>query len=311
MDHSSSKKILISGGTGFIGRQLCKKLKDKGYSVSILSRKNSAGDDIPAYFWDPEKGLMDRQALRDVTCIVHLAGAPVFDRKWTRKRKKILTQSRTHSINFLYKEVLANETKLEAFISASAVGYYGALTSGHVFTESDPPAPDFLGKLCDAWEKAGEQFRAPGARIVIIRTGLVLAGRSSILQKIELPFRLGLGTIPGKGDQYLPWIHIDDLCEIYIRAIEDRQMNGVYNAVSPDSRTMKEFVHFLADLLKKKIWLPPVPSWLIKLVLGERSGMVLQGSRISSDKIRQAGFRFIFPDLREALISILLRHRSA
>lgn len=278
--------IVISGGTGLIGRHLSKKLREAGYSVSVLSRS------------EPESV----KAIDEADYIVHLAGANIGAGRWTARRKKEILSSRVETAEMIFKRVAAlpGTPRLKAFISASATGYYGAVTTDHIFTENDPAATDFLGETCRLWEAAADRFQELGVRTVKLRTGVVLTAKGGALAKMSLPVKLGLGSAMGSGAQYLPWIHIDDLCSIYIKAIEDAQMQGAFNAVAPDQINNKEFTRSLARALQKPFWLPPIPALLMKLLFGEMSSLLLKGSRVSADKITQAGYSFRFPKLEEA-----------
>lgn len=282
--------VLISGGTGLVGSHLSKKLRTKGYEVAILSRS------------DPNSA----QAIETADYIIHLAGANIGAKRWTARRKQQILDSRVKTTELMFEQVAASEKpKLKAFISASATGYYGAVTMDKIFTENDPAAPDFLGETCRLWETAADRFRSLGARTVRIRTGVVLTGRGGALAKMSMPVKLGIGSAIGSGRQYLPWIHIDDLCGIYIKAVEDAGMEGAYNAVAPDHRTNLDFTQTLARVLKKPFWFPSVPAFAMKLLFGQMSDILLEGSRVSSGKISRAGYQFLFPELEAALKDLL------
>lgn len=220
-------------------------------------------------------------------------------------KEKLILDSRVESANLIFSEVKKRNKELKAFISASAVGYYGALTSDKVFTEEDHPASDFLGQTCFEWENAAKQFETLGIRTVTLRTGLVLNKSGGALSKMIIPIRLGLGSALGNGNQYIPWIHIDDLCEIYIKAIEDSQMAGAFNAIAPNFQTNKSLTHMLSNALNKPYWLPNTPAFLLKFILSKMSVLLLKGSRVSSDKILKTGFTFRFPKLEKALKDLL------
>lgn len=298
------KTILISGGTGLVGRHLCEKLKEKDYQVTLLSRENHHDPDFPAYIWSPEKNEIDRTALNTADYIIHLAGANIGEQRWTKERRQAIRDSRTKTAGLLFEKIKESRFRPQVFISASAVGYYGAITSDEIFAETDAPANDFLGETCRLWEQAADRFEQLGIRTVKIRTGVVLTKNGGALEKIVTPVKLGIGSAIGTGRQYLPWIHVDDLSSIYIKAIEDTQMNGAYNAVSPDYKTNSEFIRAVARILKKPFWFPNIPTFVLKTMFGKMSEMLLNGSRISSAKIREAGFEFNYPDLDSALTNI-------
>jgi uncharacterized protein (TIGR01777 family) len=297
--------ILISGGTGLVGKHLSEKLKEKGYRVAVLSRTSKKDINIPTFAWDIEKKQIDKEAIETADCIIHLAGAAIAEKRWTAKRKKLIIDSRVKSGQLIFDNLKENKNKLKIFISASAIGYYGAITSDKVFNETDSPANDFLGETCKQWEQSADKFEELGIRTVKIRTGVVLSKQGGALEKMITTVKMGIGSALGSGKQYMPWIHIDDLCGIYIKAIEDEQMKGVYNAVAPDHKTNMDYVKILARKLKKPLWLPNVPSIALKIIFGSMSAIILEGSRVSSEKIRAAGYNFLFPDLESALTDLV------
>ena len=298
-------KILISGGTGLVGKHLCRKLQEKGYNVAILSRKKNKNSEIPSYTWNIVNDFIEKEAIETADYIIHLTGENIGSKRWTTKRKQSIIDSRIKSAQLIFNKLNVNNHKIKAFISASAVGYYGSLTSEKIFEETSPYANDFLGSTCYQWEQAADKFQNIGIRTVKIRTAVVLAKDKSILAKLIIPVRLGIASAIGTGNQYIPWIHIDDLCNIYIKAIEDHQMIGVFNAVAPEHNTNKEFILTLAQVRKKPFWFPKIPSILMKLLFGELSVILLKGSRVSSDKIKATGFSFQYAMLEKALIDLM------
>ena len=213
--------ILVTGGTGLIGRHLCKRLKEKGYSVSILSRTQNDDSGFPIHQWNIEQGLIDQEAITTADYIIHLAGANIADKRWTKNRKKTILDSRQKPAHLIYSKINESNKSIKAFISASAIGYYGAESSEKTFSEDDSPAKDFLGSTCEKWENSTKLFKEKEIRTVLIRTGVVLTSNGGALAKIKTPVDLGIASALGDGKQFLPWIHIDDLCNIYIKAIED------------------------------------------------------------------------------------------
>jgi uncharacterized protein (TIGR01777 family) len=296
--------VLVTGGAGMIGRHLCRKLEEKGYMVSILSRNKYNKARYPAVLWNPETGNIDPEALSGVSAIIHLAGAGISDQRWTDRRKKIIIDSRVHTAALLLREVKRLGITLESFISSSATGYYGAITSDHVFTEADPPADDFPGTTCRLWEEAADRFTETGARIVKIRTGIVLSTHGGALPKMTAPLKFGICPVLGSGKQWLPWVHLDDLCNLFVRAVEDDSFAGAYNGVAPEPVSMKTFMKEAAKAMNRPFLPLPVPSFLLKPVLGEMASLLLEGSRVSSLKLQEKGFEFRFPALRGALNDI-------
>ncbi len=289
-------KVVITGGTGLIGQALCKILTEKGYSVSIISRTKKALSKYPVF----HKSELS-WALQDADYIIHLAGAGIADEAWTKKRKFIILKSRTSIVNKIFRHISQEKNQLKAFISSSAIGYYGMTSTENIYTEDDPPSSDFLGTTCKLWEDVADQFTTLNIRTVKIRTGIVLSKQGGALEKMAKPIKLNIGAALGSGKQYIPWIHIDDLCNMFLQAIENENMNGAYNAVAPEHINNKDFTKAIAEQLNKKIWLPNVPGFLLKLILGSRAQLVLQGSRISSSKIIATGFQFKFATAKAAL----------
>jgi uncharacterized protein (TIGR01777 family) len=300
-------RVLITGGSGLIGQDLRIRLEEKGYEVAQLTRSARKDRQTISYAWDIDRGEIDRDALNNSDYIIHLAGANIGALRWTPKRKQEIRASRIDSIDLIFNNLDLQQKKLKAFISSSAIGYYGAINSEHIFNETDPPSGDFLGRTCKDWEDAADRFAEAGIRTVKIRTGIVLSNNGGALSKLQLPVKLGFGAPLGNGKQYMPWIHKDDLSAIYLQALEDEKMLGAYNAVAPEHITNDALTRRLARALRKPFWMPNIPSFLMKLLFGEMAAMLLYGSRISSEKIREAGFSFRFPDI-ESAFNELFKH---
>ncbi|TFH25989.1 MAG: TIGR01777 family protein [Bacteroidia bacterium] len=295
------KKILITGGTGLIGNHLGLRLQEKGYHVAMLSRSGNSDISFPVYHWDPDKDEMDEKALDHADYIIHLAGLNIGEKRWTPGRKQQILESRVKSGELIYKALEQREHKPLAFITASAIGYYGAVSTDTIFEETAPANSDFLGRICESWEGVADRFEEIGIRSIKIRTGIVFSKQGGALSRLSLPIRLGVGTPIGNGLQYMPWIHIEDLCGIFIHSIENPQLAGAFNAVAPEHITNKDLTIKIARELKKALWLPNIPSGIIRLLFGEMSVMLLHGSRVSSEKIKAAGFRFQYPEVAPAL----------
>ena len=238
---------------------------------------------------------------------MHLARSNLGEGTWTRVKKQRIVESRVQTTNLLLKTMKKRGKQLDAFISASAVGFYGMVTQDQVFTEEDVPARnDFLSRTCKKWEAAAFDFGEElGVRIVVLRTAFVLSKDSDAFKKMVLPTRFGLGAPLGTGKQTMPWIHIDDLCRMYLKAIEDSSMNGVYNAAAPEHTTNREFMRLLAKGMNRPFLFPMVPGFLLRLFMGESAGMVLEGSPVSSNKILDKGFSFIYPVAETAVKATL------
>jgi len=298
---SENRSVLITGGSGLVGRYLTSALLDKGYTVTHLSRKSSRFGRVRVFRWDPERGILDPLALEGIDFIVNLAGANIGEKRWTKGRKDEIVNSRIDSVKLLHKVITDNRLSIKAFISASATGYYGSITSDRIFKEEDPPASDFLGSTCRLWEEAADLFSKTGIRTVKIRTAVVLEKSDSALSKLMMPAKFGFLAQTGNGNQYMPWIHIADLCGIYLKAIEDQNINGAFNAVSPHHATHRVFVKTLADVIGKPLFPLYLPAFILRAALGEMSDVVLKGSRIASDKIINSGYLFRFGNLHDAL----------
>lgn len=298
------KKILISGATGLVGKKIARKLYERGYQVEILVRSKPENSDFRSYIWDYKNGFLEEGALDNTYIFIHLAGASI-SKRWTESYKKEVYSSRIDSAQFIYEEMQKRKIYPEAVISSSAVGIYGQTTSQQIFTEDDQPANDFLGEVCKDWEEKAFQFHKLGSRVVCIRTSTVLSEKDGALEVLKKPIELNVGAVLGNGEQYFPWVHIDDLVNIYFKAVEDVSMTGAYNASAPDYITNETLTKKIASHLGKKIWLPNIPKFIIKTALGEMSVLALEGSRISSKKIENAGFKFQYNNLDMALSDVI------
>jgi uncharacterized protein (TIGR01777 family) len=301
------KTILITGGSGLVGRKLSAFLIEKGYQVLWLSRQRDVKADIPIYRWNFQQKEIDRQSIEKADVIIHLAGENLAEGSWTKSKKQRIVESRVKTAEFLLEITESVHKKPEVFISASAIGYYGMGAEEKIFSEDDDSSEDdFLSFTCQKWESAAFEFKKKlNIRTVVLRTGFVMAKNSKAFKKMTLPVRFGLGATLGTGRQYFSWIHIDDLCRIYLKSIEDIEMQGVFNAVAPEFTTNSNFMKTLSKMMKRPFFMPKIPSFLIRLMLGEAAGMVLGGSRISVKKIQNAGFPFQFGTLEKALRNVL------
>lgn len=297
--------VLVTGGTGLIGKHLCAHLKSVGYDVAILSQVRHNKSEFPVYYWNWKAQEIDEVALKNSDFIIHLAGANIAGQRWSDERKKLIIDSREKSSAFLHSKIKELHLSPKAFISASAVGYYGMVTRKKEFKESDPPAADFLGVTCQKWENAASNVYDPRIRVALIRTGIVLTQNEGALGKMLTPVKLGAASALGSGTQYMPWIHISDLCRIYQKALEDPNMHGAFNASAPEHHTNASFTKSLAKRLGRKMWLPNVPSFVMKLMFGEMANMLLYGSKVSSKKLLERGFSFEFPTLDKALKDLI------
>jgi uncharacterized protein len=298
-------KILITGASGLVGSRLTELLLQKGHHVSHLGRSKRAGS-APSFVWDVENKSIDPQALEGVDTIINLAGAGVADKRWTAQRKKEILESRTHSTQLLFDTLKKQNHSVKTFVSASAIGYYGFGLHDEIFTEESNGGNDFLASVTKQWEEETNTITSLGLRVVKLRIGIVLSDKGGALVEMAKPIRLGAGSPLGTGKQYLSWIHLDDLCGMFIKAVENEKMEGTYNAVT-NWATNADFTKAIAHILKKPLWLPPVPSFVMKIILGEMANLVVNGSKVSSEKIRKVGFQFKYEELEGALRNLLIR----
>ncbi len=254
--------------------------------------------------WDVNRGVMDEEALIGVDAVIHLAGAGVADQRWTEKRKNEILESRIKSTALLARSLEKNKS-VQAVVSASAIGYYGFELSDNVFTEESKPGNDFLASVVKSWEEEVNKIR--DKRVVKLRIGIVLSEKGGALQEMMKPIRWGVGAPLGTGKQYMSWIHLDDLCSMFMKAVEDKTMHGVYNATGPDAVTNNELTTAIAKTLHKSLWLPAIPAFFLNILIGEMADIVVNGSIVSSNKIQQSGFKFQFPTLEGSLTNLLKR----
>jgi uncharacterized protein (TIGR01777 family) len=296
-------KVLITGGTGLIGTRLAEMLIDSGYEVALLSREPAKNSHFQSFRWDPQAGTIDEAAVPYADYIVSLAGASVSDGKWTDERKRDIMTSRLGGLALLTRELAKPGHHVQAVISASAIGIYGD-AGDQLVTEETPPAlptHDFLADVANQWELAAAPIAALGIRTVIPRIGVVLSTEGGALPQIAKPVKLGAGAALGSGKQYMSWIHLDDICRLFIAMLEDPAWRGTYNAVAPYPATNQAFTEILAEVLHRPLILPKVPAFGLKLAMGEMSEIVLASQRVSAGKVLAQGFTFEYPQLRGAL----------
>lgn len=288
------KTIMIAGGTGLIGKALEKKLLEIGYSVRILTRNPTANNH---YFWNPSLNEIDESSLSEVNVVINLSGAGIADKRWNKKRKDVLASSRIGTNEFLASKI-SKMQELEQFISSSGINCYPLENTSKLYTEGDDFGTDYLSQLVKRWEESADLFlsKCPVAKI---RTAVVLSPNGGALSKMLPAIKMGIGSPLGSGNQAMAWIHIDDLVALFVFAIEN-QLTGAFNAVTACTSN-KNFMKALAKQYKKPFWFPNVPSFVLKLIFGEMSTVLLDGVHVSHQKITDLGFQFQLKDLEKAL----------
>lgn len=303
----SMSTVLITGGTGLIGQALTKELLAKGYEVVILTRRSNSEKPVKhvSYaHWDLHKQTIDEAAIKMADYIVHLAGANVGDRRWTQKRKREIIESRTMSAALLVKALKEIPNKVKAIISASAIGWYGpdpVVPNPKPFVETDPPDTSFLGSVCQLWESSIAPVVEMGKRLVTFRPGIVLSNDGGAYAEFKKPLQFGIASILGNGKQVVSWIHIKDMVGLYIYALENEKLNGVYNAVSPQPVTNKRLIQTIAKEMKGFSIPATVPAFVLKTLFGEMSIEVLKSATVSNKKIEDTGYQFMFPGIEAAV----------
>ncbi len=298
--------VLLTGGTGLVGKSLTQLLTSKGYQVIILSRgkKEIVTEPNVTYAqWNVATEQIDIEAVKKADYIIHLAGAGVMDKKWTEQYKKEIVDSRVKSGALIVNTLKNNEHNVKAIVSASAIGYYGEdKIDNYFFTETDKPAEGFLGSTCQLWEDSIDYANSLGIRVAKMRIGIVFSNNGGAFAEFVKPLRFKLATILGNGKQVISWIHIDDLCRQFLFAIENKEIKGAYNAVAPNPVTNKNLILKLASKIASKFYIPfYVPSFLLKLMMGDRSIEILKSTTVSSKKITDVGFKFLYNEVDEAL----------
>lgn len=294
-------KILISGGSGLIGKALSKLLVQNNHQVVWLSREAGNWEGIQKYKWDWKTNQIDENALQGVDIVINLTGAGIVEKAWTKKYKQEILDSRVQSTNLLIQSIQKNNLHLKSFIGASAVGFYGADISKEVFHENSGVGDDFLANTCKKWENAYTPAKSFADQFVILRIGVVLDRNGGAYPKMAMPFKYGIGAVLGTGKQLLPWIHLEDLCRMFLFFVDHPTISGTYNAVSSEIASNRYFSELMAKSFKKPILLPNVPIFILKLLLGERHVTITKGLIISNQKILNAGFKFIHTELKAVL----------
>lgn len=298
-------RILITGATGLIGSKITELFQDNGIEVNYLTTSRSKiekSDNNKGFYWNPSKGEIDTKCLEGVGAIINLAGASVFQ-PWTSSNKKKILKSRIDSLDLLYKTLQENEHEVGQLVSASAIGIYSSSTHKMHYEEEQEVADNFLGEVSERWEVAAQKFSDLGLRVAIVRIGVVLAKDGGALPQIARPIKFNAGTSLGSGQQWQSWIHVKDLARLFLFLISTGA-EGVFNGVAPNPVTNEDLTREVARVMEKKLWLPKVPAFALRLVMGEMASVVLGSQLVSSKKVEDAGFDFLYVNLRQAINDI-------
>ena len=295
--------VLITGGTGLIGKALTKHLTACGYKVIVLTRKKAQNANVECAEWNVATQTIDIKIIQKADHIIHLAGAGVMDKRWSAAYKKEIVESRTKSSELIFNTLKNNSNSVKTIVSASAIGWYGPdIIADKSFVETDEADKSFLGETCRLWEASIEPVEQLGKRLVKLRTGIVFSNDGGAFVEFKKPLQFGVAAILGNGKQIISWIHIDDLCKLYINAIENEKLSGSYNAVAPQPIANKQLIVEIAKKIKGKFFIPAhVPEFVLKIILGEQSIEVLKSTTVSCEKIKQTGFSFLYPTVETAL----------
>jgi uncharacterized protein len=292
--------VLIAGGTGLVGSRLSELLRGRGYKVIHLSRRQNLDAEFPAYAWDIEKSTIDETALSQADYIINLAGAGIADKRWSAARKKLIIESRTQSTALLGRFIKEKSLKIKAYLSASAIGFYGN-RQDDIMTEESSAGNGFLVESTVEWEKYVNEISSLGIRTIALRIGIVLTTKGGALEKMLISFWFRMGVYFGNGSQWFSWIHIEDVCNMFVWAIENEKVAGVYNAVAPNSLTNYDLTKAIADAKGGGYLMFPTPVFALRLGMGEMADVVLNSTRVSAQKIENQGFRFQFREIIPAL----------
>jgi uncharacterized protein len=298
-----SKTVLIAGASGLVGSRLTQLLQEKGYRTIALSRKEDLSKGI--YGWNPEMGSINDEAVRQADFVINLAGSGIADGRWTATRKKSIIDSRVKGAAVLKEAFLRTGKSPECYLSAAAIGFYG--NSGErEMTETDTPVDNtFKVETSILWEKAAQEIADLGIRTFILRIGIVLSTDGGALKEIIKPLHFGLGAYFSDGRAWYPWVHIDDVCRMYIWAIENPSISGIYNGVTPNNVRNLDLVKQTAKAMKQWAIFMPAPAFVLRIVFGEMADVILDSTKVSAEKLQKAGFKWLFPDLDSALKDLM------
>jgi uncharacterized protein len=299
-------KVAVIGGTGFVGTRLIERLQEEGHQVLLLVRKRSKAQSrfpkAEVIEYNPKQSGPWQQSISGCDGVINLAGEPLATR-WNDSIKKEVLESRTLGTAKIVEAIAQANSKPSVLVNASAIGYYGTSETA-TFEETSAPGNDFLAQVCQGWEAEAEKVKASGTRLAIIRIGIVLGPDGGVLARMMLPFQVFAGGPLGSGQQWVSWIHRDDLVNLILKALTDSSIAGVFNGTSPNPVRMSELCHVLGQIVNRPSWLP-VPGFALELLLGEAAKLVLEGQRVLPQQTEAAGFQFQYPTLQAALEQIV------
>lgn len=294
-------KILITGGSGLLGEAIAQRLVKRNEDFAILTRKGTHPQ-YPAFAWDPYSGMLDIKALDGLETIIHLAGAGIADKRWTKARRQEIIDSRVKTSEILLQKCKETGVFPKQFISASGINYYGIETTNRIFVENDLVGNDFTAQVVKVWEESADLW-LEHSRVVKLRISVVLAKEGGALERMTPVTKKGQAAPLGNGKQWMPWIHLEDVAAMFLFAM-DQPISGSFNAVADEHVTNRVFMKTLAKVHRRPMFLPSVPSFILYLMFGKLAELVLKGNRASNAKIKSAGFKFRFSKLEEALRDI-------
>jgi len=301
-------RIVVAGGSGFIGQALCAELIKTGHAVIVLTRDVEAagprlGDHVETVEWNADASGAWASVIDGADAVVNLAGENIGEGRWTAERKQRIIGSRLNATNALVQAIAKAKRKPSVMVNSSAIGYYGP-HGDEIVTEKDPAGNDFLAQTTKQWEEAAKKVESYGARLIILRNGVVLEKGGGALEKFLTPFRLFVGGTLGSGKQWFSWVHRDDVVGLILFALQNNAAKGALNATAPEPQTMKDFCATLGKVMGRPSW-APVPAFVLKIVLGEMSEMVLNGQRVVPAAAEKAGYKFKYRTSEQALSAIL------
>lgn len=297
------KQILVTGATGLVGKKLIRTLVQMGHSVSVLSRRQVNIPNVKVFIWDVYKQQIDPTCMKGIDTVIHLAGEPIAAKKWTKERKQQIIDSRVLSTQLLHSAIKSHGSSVEDFISASAVGYYGN-RADELLREDSGNGTGFMARCCKLWEDAVDEGSAMGLRVVKLRIGFILAKGEGALATMDKPIRYFVGAPLGTGEQWIPWVHIDDIVAMFIHAMNRSDLAGAYNATAPFPVSNATLTKAIAKALHKPVWPIKVPEKVLEMILGKMSAVVTLSNNTSAQKLLDSDFLFKYTHLEDALADI-------